>query len=198
MAKTSARHRISSTPGRHRSQLVHRLPSPTEIKATTPAHLGRHGRHHRRPPPAGNSEATASDHFTYAAPPTCASFTPTHGSTLGATTVELTGTNLLNATKVEFGTTEASKPFAENTATKIKLSSPAHAAGAVPIKVTTAGGAATCGGGEYTYEVIASVPTITSVSPTSGPTTGGQVVTVEGKTSAARPRSNSAPPPAPK
>jgi hypothetical protein len=84
--------------------------------------------------------------------PTVTSLAPTHGSTAGGNQVVITGTELANATKVEFGTTSVTT-FAEDTATTIKLNAPAHAAGVVHVTVTTAGGPSAHGASdEYTYE----------------------------------------------
>jgi IPT/TIG domain/Divergent InlB B-repeat domain len=130
---------------------------------------------------AGTSPTGSADQFTFetSAPPApaCTAFTPNHGSTLGGAAVTLTGTNLGSATKVEFGTASVTT-FTEDTATTIKLNSPAHAAGPVPIKITTAGGTATCAGGEFTFE--APGPAVTSVSPNHGTAAGGETITIEG------------------
>jgi hypothetical protein len=73
-------------------------------------------------------------------PPAVSALSPTSGPTAGGNQVEVTGTDLGSATKVEFGTTVVNAPFTEGTATKIKLNAPAHAAGSVDVRVTTAGG----------------------------------------------------------
>ncbi len=58
---------------------------------------------------------------------------------------------------------------------------PAHPAGIVNVTVTTlAGTSATSSADQYTYTVVPASPTVTSVSPTSGPTTGGTLVTISG------------------
>jgi hypothetical protein len=62
-------------------------------------------------------------------------------------------------------------------ATSITAVTGAHAAGPVDVAVTTAGGTATSTG-SFTYVVPA--PTITAVSPTSGPIAGGTPVTITG------------------
>lgn len=101
---------------------------------------------------AGSSATSGSGNdYTYEVPPSCTSFTPDHGPAAGGNQVAITGADLGSVTKVEFGSTVVSPPFAENSATSIKLNAPAHVAGGVLVKVTTAGGTATCSGGEYTY-----------------------------------------------
>ena len=63
-------------------------------------------------------------------------------------------------------------------ATSITCTTPAHAAGAVNVVVTTSGGTATSTNG-FTY-VTPPVPTVTALNPTSGSTAGGTSVTITG------------------
>ena len=57
---------------------------------------------------------------------------------------------------------------------------PAHAAGAVNVVVTTNGGQASLTGA-FTYETpLPPAPDATSISPTSGSTSGGTTVTISG------------------
>ncbi|WP_143452498.1 putative Ig domain-containing protein [Janthinobacterium sp. 61] len=86
---------------------------------------------------------------TGSANPTLTSLTPASGSSSGGTSVTLTGTNLTGATAVSFGGTAAAS-FIVNSATTITATTPAHAAGAVNVIVTTSGGTATLTNG-YTY-----------------------------------------------
>jgi hypothetical protein len=127
---------------------------------------------------AGGTSATSSaDQFTYVAAPTVTGVSPTSGPTFGSTPVTITGTNLSNATAVRFGTTVVSS-FTSDTATQIVLVSPAGAAGTVDVTVSTAGGtSATSSADQYTY---VAAPTVTNVSPTGGPTSGGTSVTIIG------------------
>jgi hypothetical protein len=153
--------------------------SATEVTATSPAGTGTVDV--TVTTPAGTSPNTAADDFTYVAAPAAPAVTalnPTKGPAAGGNQVEITGTNLTDATKVEFGTTAVNAPFAENTATKIKVNAPAHAAGAVDVTVTTAGGtSANTAADNYTYVAL---PAITGVSPSKGPLAGGNTVTVTG------------------
>jgi kynureninase len=65
-------------------------------------------------------------------------------------------------------------------ATQLKITSPAHAAGAVDVQVTTPGGtSAVATADKYTY-AEPPTPTITAVSPASGPIAGATMVTVTG------------------
>src|SRR5690606_33649909 len=74
--------------------------------------------------------------------PTLASLTPATGTTAGGTSVVLTGADLTGATAVTFGGTAATS-FTVDSATQITAITPAHAAGAVDVAVTTPGGTAT-------------------------------------------------------
>jgi PKD repeat protein len=109
--------------------------------------------------------------------PTFTSITPNSGSTLGGTFVTITGTNLTGATGVTFGGTAATGVLVVD-ANTITATTPAHAAGAVNVVVTTPGGTAT-GTGVYTY-VTPPPPTFGSITPNSGSTLGGTFVTITG------------------
>ncbi|MGY3908173.1 Ig-like domain-containing protein, partial [Aeromonas bestiarum] len=106
----------------------------------------------------GNNDggvATYNLLVTSSAVPTLTSAAPNSGSTAGATSVTLTGTNLTGATAVSFGGTAATG-YTVNNATTITATTPAHAAGAVNVVVTTPGGSATLTNG-YTYTVPAPI-----------------------------------------
>ena len=150
--------------------------SATSITATAPA--GAAGAVDVRvTTPGGTSANTASDDYTYVALPTVTSISPAGGPTGGGTTVTITGTNFTGATQVRFGATNASG-FTVNSATSITATAPAGAAGVVDVRVTTAGGqSANTSADDYTY---AAAPTITSISPMSGPAPGGTTVTITG------------------
>src|SRR5690606_5058307 len=83
------------------------------------------------------------------ATPTLASLTPATGTTAGGTSVVLTGADLTGATAVTFGGTAATS-FTVDSATQITAITPAHAAGAVDVAVTTPGGTTTLAGA-FTY-----------------------------------------------
>ena len=111
---------------------------------------------------------------TSSAPPTLTSVAPSSGSTAGATAVTLTGTNLTGATAVAFGGAAATG-FTVNNATTLTATTPAHAAGAVSVVVTTAGGTATLTNG-YTYTVPA--PTVGPVSATVAANSSANPITL--------------------
>jgi hypothetical protein len=125
---------------------------------------------------AGGTSATSpADQFTYIAGPTVTVISPTSGPAAGGTSVVITGTNFTGASAVKFGTTSAT--ITANSATSITATSPAGT-GTVDITVTTAGGtSATSPADQFTY---IAAPTVSSISPASGPTAGGTSVTITG------------------
>ena len=116
----------------------------------------------------------ATSSYTYSvSAPTITALSPVSGSTSGGNTVVITGTNLLSSTSVSFGGV-AALSYVVNSASQITAVAPARAAGAVTLTVTTPGGSATA---TYTYSTT---PTITSMSPLTGTTSGGVTVTING------------------
>lgn len=110
--------------------------------------------------------------------PTVEALNPGEGPTGGGNLVEITGTNLAEATKVEFGGAVVQAPFTEKTATKLKLKAPNHIAGAVDVIVTTTSGvSADTPADDYTY---VAEPHVTALSPNSGPNGGGNEVQITG------------------
>jgi uncharacterized delta-60 repeat protein len=91
-----------------------------------------------------NGSATTNTVETFDAPPpppapTVASVSPASGSTAGGTIVTITGTGFSGATAATFGGTNATS-YTVDSATQITATTPARAAGAVSVEVTTAGG----------------------------------------------------------
>jgi glucose/arabinose dehydrogenase len=156
----------------------------TTIAATTPAHA------------AGatsvvvtNTDAktgSLNNGFTFTGPPppnpapTVISITPNSGTTNGGTAVTIAGTGFLAGATVKMGGTTATVLSVVNSAL-ITAIAPAHAAGAVDVVVTntdTKTGTLTSG---YTYTAAANpAPTVTSINPNTGVTTGGTAVTLTG------------------
>jgi outer membrane protein assembly factor BamB len=111
--------------------------------------------------------------------PTVTGVNPTSGPSTGGTTVTITGSGLLSTASVKFGTTPATDFLVQND-NVVTATAPAHNLGAVDVTVTTAGGTtATSAADTYTF-VTPPVPSVTSVSPASGPSTGGSALTVTG------------------
>jgi hypothetical protein len=117
------------------------------------------------------------------AAPTLASVSPASGPTTGGTTITLTGTNLTGVTSVTVGGDDATNVQVVNattvTAVTPGLPTTTGSGGVFPVDVTvtTAGGTAVLDDG-FTY--LLPPPTLFSVSPASGPTTGGTTITLTG------------------
>jgi hypothetical protein len=112
-------------------------------------------------------------------PPTVTGVSPTSGSAAGGTQVTITGSGLTGVTGVQFGSAAATN-VAVNSDTNITATAPAGQAGAVDVTVIGPGGtSATSSADQFTY-IPPPVPTVTSVSPGSGPSTGGTPVTITG------------------
>jgi|GEM_PF-368800 len=108
--------------------------------------------------------------------PAVTGLSPDAGPTAGGNTVVIAGTDLTGATAVNFGASPAAS-FVVNSATQITATAPAGT-GQVQVRVTTPGGtSAEVGPGYYSY---VSVPTLTAVSPASGPDAGGTRVELTG------------------
>jgi formylglycine-generating enzyme required for sulfatase activity len=121
-------------------------------------------------------KASLSNAFTFVVPaPTISSVSPSSGPTTGGTTITITGTNLTGATSVTVGGVAATSVAVVNETT-VTAVTPAGTAGAKTVTVTTAGGIATLPNG-FAYFAM---PTISSVSPSYGPTTGGTAITITG------------------
>ncbi|MGR3932652.1 IPT/TIG domain-containing protein [Streptomyces sp. BRA346] len=146
--------------------------SSTQITARTPAGTGTvkvtvTG-------PSGTSTQNVFFTYTTVAPPVLTSLSPASGPPSGGNTVTLNGTNLGGATQVLFGPNPAT--ILTNTPTQITVTAPAGT-GSVAVTVTTPGGTSNALG--YTY-AAAPAPSLTSLSPASGPTSGGNTVTLNG------------------
>jgi DNA-binding beta-propeller fold protein YncE len=128
--------------------------------------------------PGGTSATDAADGYTYVAAPSVSAISPTSGPTAGDTIVTITGNNLLDATAVKFGTTEAT--FFINGATQITATAPAGTVGSVDVTVATSGGISATGAGDRFTYVAAAAPTVSAITPTGGTTAGGTAVTITG------------------
>jgi hypothetical protein len=112
-----------------------------------------------------------------ARPPKVTAVSPAAGPTTGGTTVTITGANFTPAAAVHFGTA-ASTSVTFVSATQLTAIAPPHAVAAVNVTVTTAGGTSAISAADrYAYDAV---PTLTSISPASGPISGGNTVTISG------------------
>ena len=108
--------------------------------------------------------------------PTVSGLSPATGSQAGGTVVTITGTGFLSGATVKFGGTAATNVSV--TATSITATTPAHAVGKVDVVVTNPDSQSATLTQAFTYAVPA--PAITSVSPSTGPTSGGTFITITG------------------
>ncbi len=100
--------------------------SATQITATTAAHAA--GLVDVAVTTPGGT-GTGTGLYTYVTPaPTVVSINPTSGTTLGGTSVTITGTNFTGATAVTIGGTAVTS-FTVDSATQITATTAAHAAG---------------------------------------------------------------------
>jgi hypothetical protein len=133
---------------------------------------------------------TLLDHdgvVTFTAPPggtlqpSVSSLSPTSGPGSGGTDVTVTGTNLVDVTAVDFGGVPATTFAVGSSGTTLVAVAPIPvAAGAVDVTVTNpVGTSATNAGDVFTYTSAAPL-NVSSVSPSSGPLSGGISVTISG------------------
>src|SRR5262249_45354652 len=134
-------------------------------------------------------------------PPTVTQLSTSTGSTVGGTTVVITGTNFGNVIGVSFGSVAAGY-FTVNSPTSITAVATAQAAGTVDVRVTTMSGtSATSSADQFTFQdsgassggssgggsnggssgsSSTAVPTVLSLRTKSGSTNGGDSITIYG------------------
>ena len=127
--------------------------------------------------PSGPSATSPADQFTYQAVPTVSGLVPNAGPTVGGTTVIITGTGFTGATAVDFGT-DPGTGLIVTSDTSLTVISPPGFAGTVNVTVIAPGGTSLISpADQFTY---VAAPTVSGVSPTSGPAAGGTLVTITG------------------
>ena len=109
--------------------------------------------------------------------PSLTSISPTNGPITGGTTVTITGANFQTGAAVSLGGVPATN-VTVLTATTITARTAAHTAKPVDIVVTNPDAQAASILNAFTY--LGAVPAVTGLAPSSGPTTGGTVVTITG------------------
>jgi hypothetical protein len=126
-----------------------------------------------------NQSASAGLSATIAPPssPVVSSISPSSGPTGGGTLVTVNGANFQPGATVSFGGTAASSPTVSSSA-QIKAVTPAHLAGNADVIVQNPNGESSTLSNGFVYNVPS--PTVASVSPNNGPTTGGTKVTITG------------------
>ncbi|HEX3462203.1 MAG TPA: IPT/TIG domain-containing protein, partial [Acidimicrobiales bacterium] len=129
----------------------------------------------------GTSATSPADQYTYTPAPTVTGVSPVGDVSTGGAAVTITGTNLGPATSVQFGTVVVTGPMCN--ATQCVVTDPAGVPGSVvDITVTTPGGTSpTSPADQFTYSGGVPAPSVGGISPNSGPSTGGTVVTITGQ-----------------
>ncbi|MEY9926326.1 hypothetical protein ABH926_000948 [Catenulispora sp. GP43] len=143
--------------------------TPTSVTATAPSGAGTVG----VTVTTGGGTSNPLSYF-YVGAPFKATLSNDSGPTAGGNTITLSGTGLSTASSVAFGANSATPTVVSDSLISVTVPAGA-AAGSVGITVHTAGGASN--GLSYTY---VDAPTATSVTPSSGPTSGGTGTTVAG------------------
>ena len=112
--------------------------------------------------------------FFYISPPIAVSLGPGSGPTAGTNTVTINGYGLSTATTVSFGSNTATPTVISDSRLSVVVPG-GSSSGSVDVTVTTTGG--TTAPLSYAY---VDAPTLVSLTPTSGSTSGGTSVTVNG------------------
>ncbi|MGA9797564.1 MAG: IPT/TIG domain-containing protein [Terriglobales bacterium] len=111
--------------------------------------------------------------------PTVTGIGPSTGPTSGGTSVTITGTNFAAGATVTFGANAATNVTVLNSAT-ITASTPAGGVGAVTVTVTNSTGRSGSLSSAFTYTSANPAPTVSSISPNTGPIAGETGVTITG------------------
>ena len=116
--------------------------------------------------------------------PIISGLTPVSGPATGGTSVTISGTGFATGATVTFDGIAAANVNVLGSTT-ITAVTPAHAGGAVNVVVANPGGQIGTSVNGYAYAATVQPPTVASVSPASGPTTGGTSITITGTNFAA-------------
>ena len=153
-----------------------RVLSPTRLAVTSPRHRGGLVAIHVITN-HGSSPVRVADRYRYVSPPTVTSITPTSGPTAGGTRLRISGAHFRHVTAVLFGSSRG-RALHVVSSTRLDITAPAHTGGVSDIRVITRyGRSAARTRDQYTY---VPPPTITSITPSSGPTGGGTRVRIDG------------------
>jgi len=108
--------------------------------------------------------------------PSVTATSPNTGPTAGGVNVEIDGSNFQAGAAVVFGLVQATSVMVVSSS-RLMAMAPPHPAGAVDLKVTNPDNESTIKTQAFTY---VQAPSISGVSPSSGPATGGTTVTITG------------------
>lgn len=121
---------------------------------------------------------TATGQLTYYRACTVTAVSPPIGPVQGGTLVTITGTGFTGATAVSFGGTPGTS-ISVLSDTQIIVVSPARVAGTVNVRVTNSRSTSPINSPADNY-TFAETPVVDAITPTSGPTSGGTLVTLNG------------------
>lgn len=127
----------------------------------------------------GGASFVARNAYTFDPAPAITRVEPTTSLTTGGVLVTIHGARFATGASVKFGETDATN-VVNSSSTLITCTAPAHAAGVVSVIVTNPDQQKDTLPDIFTYQVDDTKPTITSVSPQSGPTAGGTTITIVG------------------
>ncbi len=131
----------------------------------------------------GSTTSCMNDQYTFQAPvglPSVSTVSPGTATTSGGTTITITGSNFNNVSGISFGGTPAAS-FTVNSSTSITAISPMHVSGQVDVQVTTGlGTSATSSGDQLIFTTPVMPPAVTGLTASSGPTAGGNSITILG------------------
>lgn len=152
--------------------------SSTSITASTPAHSA--GAVNVVVTNTDSQAATLTNGYTYLNPaPTVTSISPSSGSTAGGTSVSISGTGFLTGASVSIGGSAATNVTVVGS-TSITAKTPVHTAGVADVVVTNTDAQSGTLSGGFTFTVPNPAPSVSSISPSSGLTTGGTAITITG------------------
>lgn len=151
--------------------------SPTEMQAVTPAHASGSVNVVVTENPHDQS-VTLAGGFTYSSSTTLgvSGASPAEGPTSGGTVVTITGKGFQAGAAVVFGSSQSTAVTVASS-TQINAMSPPGSSGTVPITVNEPNSQSASLPSGFTYT---SGPAVSSISPTSGPVTGGTTVKILG------------------
>lgn len=155
------------------------LVDPTTITAVTPAGLV--GANAVTVTNTDAQTGTLASGFTYtaAAAPAITSVAPAAGSVAGGTVITITGSGFVNGATVTVGGTAATSVTVVNATTITATTPTTSTSGVTTVAVTNPDTQSGSLAGGYTYNPLAA-PTVTAVSPNTGPAAGGTSITITG------------------
>ena len=165
----------SVTIGGNSATNIQRL-SNTSLTATIPAHAA--GITDTSVTRYDNTTVAASNSYIYSSGPAISSISPNKAPLTGGDTITISGSGFNEGTKVKFGANYLANVTRIDNSTLTIVTPVSAAAGAVTVTVEDSFGQSTALANGFTYQNAAM--TISNLSPTGGPTAGGQTVTFTG------------------